>query len=86
MVARPGAESEGDCLAEFGQLGETGAWYMGGAVSLTPVYTATTLEECVAACKSVADSSCQYLTFDYDAKTCYLKLNTAKAVSYAGLG
>lgn len=77
-VARTGAASPADCLAEFAQIVDA-AWYMGGAVSLTNATdSATTFDACVAACK--ASATCQYATFDYDSKQCFLKaVGTASA-------
>lgn len=77
-VARVGAASAADCLAEFAQIVDA-AWYMGGAVSLTNATdSATTFDACVAACK--ASATCQYATFDYDSKQCFLKaVGTASA-------
>jgi hypothetical protein len=62
VVARTGAESAADCLAEFAQIVDA-AWYMGGAATLTDVSSATTLQACVDDCKG--DSTCQYITYDY---------------------
>jgi hypothetical protein len=75
-------------LAEFGQVGSVGAWYVGGAATLTAVTTtASTLEDCAAACK--ADVNCEYITYDYTAvdvnKKCFKKVNSAEDVAYAGI-
>ncbi len=77
--------------AEFGQVGDVGAWYVGGAATLTPVpldAAATTFEDCVAKCK--AEGACEYVTYDYKtndlAKKCFLKMNTPADQAYAGIG
>lgn len=78
-VARIGAASAADCLAEFAQVAD-GAWYMGGSAALTNLTgsIADTFDACVAACK--ADDTCQYVTYDYDAKACFQKsVGTASA-------
>lgn len=83
VVTRPRADSRGDCLAEFGQIGDVGAWYLGGTARLTLVPGANTLEECATACRD--NPLCQYITFDYSATTkCSHKLNTQIAQAAAG--
>lgn len=74
-MARTGAVSLGECLAEFAQIADI-AWYMGGSVALTSV-PVDTFEACVRNCK--ADDGCQYITFDYNSNQCYKKTlsNTA---------
>jgi len=67
VVARPGAVSAADCLAEFGQISDV-AWYMGGSVAMATVSSASTFAACVDACK--ADTDCQYITFDYVTSQC----------------
>lgn len=69
-VARAGAESPADCLAEFAQIVDT-AWYLGGSVSLTNVSGATTFAACVSNCS--ADSQCQYFTFDHETSARFKK-------------
>ena len=71
-VARTGAESPADCLAEFAQIADA-AWQMGGSIVLPNVTGVTTFDACVADCKG--DANCQYITFDYDAtpNVCYKK-------------
>jgi hypothetical protein len=63
-VAREGAESAADCLAEFAQI-EDVAWYLGGTANLEAVSDANTFDGCVAACQS--NANCQYVTFNYTA-------------------
>lgn len=91
-LAQISLESSGDCLAEFGQVGSVGAWYVGGAATLTAVTFLTTaassLEDCAAACK--ADVDCEYITYDYNNvpldKKCFKKVNSAEDKAYAGIG
>lgn len=64
VVTRVGAESTSDCLVAFAQVADT-AWYMGGAVPLTPVPGVGSFDACVEGCRS--DASCQYITYDYTA-------------------
>jgi hypothetical protein len=73
VVARPGAVSAADCLAEFAQI-EDVAWYMGGSLAMASAGAAT-FEGCVSACKD--EGACEYLTFDYVAQQCWLKKNAA---------
>jgi hypothetical protein len=91
VVAPDIAESSGDCLAEFGQVGDMGAWYVGGAAPLVAVPLtdpATTFEDCAAACKQ--DAACEYITYDYKAtaldKKCFKKVNSDADKQYARLG
>lgn len=89
VIAPDVAESAGDCLAEFGQVGDMGAWYVGGAAPLVAVTTATTsLEACAAVCKG--NDACEYITFDYkaddDTKRCFMKLNSDADKQYAEMG
>jgi hypothetical protein len=75
VVSRLGAESLGDCLAEFAQVGDT-AWYMGGDVTMTPVLVSDgdidlQFLDCVSKCTAAA--KCQYITFDYTTGTCSMK-------------
>jgi hypothetical protein len=77
VVARPGAASAADCLAEFAQI-EDVAWYMGGPVAMASA-GANTFEGCVSACQG--DSACEYLTFDYVAQQCWLKKNAGDAAT-----
>lgn len=80
-VARAGADSPADCLAEFAQIADA-AWYMGGTVAMTNVTQSdgvTTFAGCVANCK--ADANCMYITFDYDASTCEKKTWSTPASS-----
>jgi hypothetical protein len=72
-VARTGADSAADCLAEFAQI-EDSAWYMGGSAALANItgsVSANTFDACVTACKG--DDGCQYVTYDYDTKECFKK-------------
>lgn len=77
-VARSGADSPADCLAEFAQI-EDSAWYLGGAVALTNVTDVAVVDfdTCVAHCKG--DAACQYVQFDYDTidVPCTKKVNVA---------
>lgn len=61
-VAREGAESAADCLAEFAQI-EDVAWYLGGTATMTTVSGANNFSACAAACTD----DCQYITFNYTA-------------------
>jgi hypothetical protein len=67
VVSRLYADSPADCLNEFNQVVDA-AWQMGGSAQMTAVAGVTTLDGCVAACNT--DSSCQYITFDYDTSVC----------------
>jgi hypothetical protein len=73
-VARIGASSGADCLAQFAQI-EDLAWYLPattpGIVTITEGIT--TFDDCAAAC--VGD--CQFFTFNYDATDCKIKNNVA---------
>jgi len=70
VVARPGAASAADCLAEFAQIADL-AWYMGGPVDMDLVDVGT-FEACVDICKR--DDDCQYITYDYNTTQCYKKM------------
>jgi hypothetical protein len=83
-VAPLGSDSAGDCLAEFGQVGNVGAWYVGGAAILDDVAGVTSLVDCAANCK--ADPDCEYITFDYKVSKCQKKKNSVADKEYAGLG
>lgn len=90
-VAPPAAESRGDCLAQFGQVGDTGAWYVGGAATLVAVpmtTAASSFDDCAAECS--IDDSCEYITYDYKTtdltKKCFKKLNSPPDQQYAGIG
>jgi hypothetical protein len=61
-VARTGAASPADCLAEFAQIVDS-AWYMAGTAAMDVVSSAATFADCTAACTG----DCMYVTFDYDA-------------------
>lgn len=74
IIARPRADSRSACLAEFLQNAEP-AFYMGGSAALTPVANATTFAECAESCR--AAPACQYLTYDYESRTCELKLSVS---------
>jgi hypothetical protein len=82
VVSRPGAQSLGECLTEFGQIGAV-AWYMGGDVPLTEVtgLTPSNFSNCVAACK--ADSGCQYVTYNYNNAKCFKKVAGSRWVPIA---
>ena len=67
VVTRPRANSPADCVSAFTQVVDS-AWYMGGNATLTPVYSASTFNACVADCAQ--DVQCLYLTFDYNTQTC----------------
>jgi hypothetical protein len=69
VVARRGAQSAGECLAEFAQMGDT-AWYMGGTAAMELV-SSVGFDGCVATCKVVCD--CQYVTYDYNTAMCHMK-------------
>lgn len=88
VVAPPRADALGDCLAEFGQVGDMGAWYVGGAAPMVLGPDASTLEACAALCK--ANDDCEYVTFDYKttdaAKKCFMKINSEADQQYAGIG
>lgn len=87
VVARPGAVGRGDCLAEFGQIGDVGAWFMGGTAPLNLVPGANNLDDCASACRAVVE--CEYITFDYNAtntKKCMMKLNTVQDQAHAAIG
>jgi hypothetical protein len=72
-VARTGAGSAADCLAEFAQI-EDAAWFMGGSVALgniTASLSVNTFGACVDACQ--ASPTCQYVTYDYNTQECFVK-------------
>lgn len=64
-VARAGAKTSGDCLAEFAQVADA-AWHMGGTVSLMPVSGIRSFADCTESCRT--DAICQYITYDYEAE------------------
>jgi hypothetical protein len=69
-VARLEAGSAADCLSEFAQI-EDAAWYMGGAAAMAYITdTASSFDDCVAACKTSTD--CQYITFDCNSNQCFM--------------
>jgi hypothetical protein len=68
-VARLGATSARECLAEFAQF-DYMAWRMGGNATMEAVPAAVTFEACVAACTG----GCQYVTFDYATGVCERKM------------
>lgn len=76
VVARAGADSPADCLAEFAQISDS-AWYMGGSAAMEAVSAASSFDTCVAACK--AEDSCQYITFDYDTSACSMMKATSQS-------
>jgi len=71
VVARPGAVSPADCLAEFGQIADL-AWYMGRPVDMARVADVGTFEACVEDCKR--DDDFQDITYDYNTTQCYKKV------------
>lgn len=77
-ISRTGASVSVDCLAEYGQLLD-GSWFI--PLSPGPQVTITndikTFAECVALCPM--DSTCQFVTYDYAAKTCSVR-NTAEII------
>jgi hypothetical protein len=79
-VARVGAASAADCLAEFAQI-EDAAWTMAGA-TLNITDRASTFAACVADCKSNAD--CQFVTFNYNNNECWVKERTASSTRSVG--
>lgn len=66
-VARLGAETGADCLAEFAQIVDA-AWWLPGA-NASAVAGVSTFGDCVDACTG----DCQFVTFDYNDNTCYKK-------------
>jgi hypothetical protein len=74
-VARTGADSAADCLAEFAQVVDA-AWYLHGSATLANITdTAASFDACVSACKD--DDSCQFITYDYDSNQCFKKVADA---------
>lgn len=69
-VARPGATSVSDCLAEFTQV-EDNVWSLPSNLTATPD-AADSLEGCTAACAEDAD--CMFVTFNYASDSCSLFL------------
>lgn len=70
VVARPGATTAGDCLAEWSQIVDA-AWFLGNITTLPkpPVTYSGSVDDkflaCLAQCKD--EPLCQFFTFDYDA-------------------
>lgn len=79
-VARTGAASAADCLAEFAQI-EDAAWYMAGDAALltnvTDSVSSNTFQACADFCKG--SSTCQYITYDYETSQCFVKYTVAGA-------
>lgn len=80
-VARLGADSSADCLAEYAQIVDD-VWFLGGDAALTTVETIgngttniTTVVECTEACSEDAD--CMFVTFSYDGQVCQKKVAEA---------
>lgn len=69
IYARQFATSPAHCVAEFAQIVDA-AWVIGGTVSMAQP-AATTFETCVGVCR--ANSTCQYITFNYANKACWMK-------------
>lgn len=83
-VAKLGAESVSDCLAEFTQV-EDNVWELKSAGS-NPITatngTAYTVADCAAACRS--NAKCMWFTFDYAANQCALYLAPTGSAQYTG--
>jgi len=69
VYARQYATSPAHCVAEFAQIMD-GAWFMGGNASMTQQTTAN-FDACVQVCR--ASSTCQYITYDYETRACWMK-------------
>jgi hypothetical protein len=78
-IARTGASLALDCLSEYSQLVD-GSWFIPvdpDAPSTTVTRDVNTFAECVALCP--AGSNCQFVTYDYVAKTCSAR-NAAEVI------
>lgn len=84
VVARTRAESQGNCLAGFAQIGDP-AWYLGGAAPMVEVtnLTGSLFDACASNC--FADKDCQYITFDYTTNKCFKKARSDLAETHAAL-
>lgn len=71
-VSPLGADSPYDCVSEFSQIAD-GAWYLPttGNSAMNVTANVSTFAECVALC---VEPDCQYVTYDYLAKTCYVRM------------
>jgi len=69
-VARAEAESAADCLAQFAQLGDNGAWSLAGAQ--VPVTMADTAS--FAKCADACADECMFVTYNYNGDTCNKKV------------
>lgn len=70
-VAREGAESGADCLAEYAQIVDAAWWLPGaaGGFAGAEVADVSNFTACVEAC----GANCQMVTFDYNTDKCYVK-------------
>jgi hypothetical protein len=70
-VAAIGADSSWDCVSEFAQLSDA-AWYIptAGNTAMNVTTNIDTFVACVALCKD----DCEYVTYDYVARTCYVRI------------
>jgi hypothetical protein len=71
-VAPLGADSPYDCVSEFSQIAD-GAWYLPttGNSAMNVTANVSTFAACVALC---VEPDCQYVTYDYLAATCYVRM------------
>jgi hypothetical protein len=77
-VAAIGADSAWDCVSEFAQFGDS-AWYLPTLddIGMNVTTNVDTFASCVAKCR---EPDCQYATYDYRARTCYIRI--AEAPTY----
>lgn len=71
-IARLGASSALDCVSEFCQY-EDGAWFLPlqSDIATNVTSNVATFADCVAMC--TAGSTCQFVTYDYRARTCTVR-------------
>jgi len=80
-VSRQGASSAIDCVSEFNQY-QDGAWFLPVQSDVATNITSGVLKfaDCVALCPAASD--CQFVTYDYVAKTCTVR--SGASVVYEG--
>jgi hypothetical protein len=76
-ISEPGATSENACLPEFTAT-EDGSWKLPADIGLINVTamdkSIDTMEKCAAACAGGQfAAACQFVSYDYLTRTCYLR-------------
>lgn len=79
-ISPTAATSAVQCYTQYAQMAD--AWWLPttGNTAMTTITGVTSFSDCVAECDKVA--MCQYLTYDYDTDTCYVR--TAQTNGIAG--